>query len=209
MLSSVALLAVAGSAFALPNPALSDEFITGGGGGVAQQAIQMGLSQDGVMEFQVASFLTNLELAFFKHGADKAKSWTDSVNGVPVKDQIQRIYSEQEAYAETLSQALQYNKAEPAAACTYNWPDTDEKSFMALASIISNIGIGSLINAENWLAKTDPGAIPHLSRILPVKARHDSYFRLYNKETPNPSAYETTLPTEWAYVSPIRAKNYH
>lgn len=199
MLIFVALFTVIGSAIAAPT--LPEEFTKNGGGGVAQQAIHVDLSKDGVMEFQVANFLANLETAYFKHGAEKAKGWPDTnINGVHPKDELKRIWSEEEAYVETIAETLKYNKAPVVEPCKYNWPDKDEKSFMALASIISNIGIGALINAENWLAKSDPAAIPHLSRILPVKARHDSYFRMYAGETPNPAAYETTLPTEWAYV---------
>jgi hypothetical protein len=199
MFSSLALLAVLGSTFAAP--ALPPEYTTNGGGGVAQQAIQIDLSKDGIMEFQVANFLANLEVAFFKRGAQEANGWSNKdVNGVNAKDELQRIWSEEEAYVETIAEMLQYNKASPVEPCTYNFPDKDEKSFMALASVISNIGIGALINAENWLAKSDPTVIPHISRILPVKARHDSYFRMYAGEVPNPAAYETTLPTEWACV---------
>lgn len=199
MLSSVALLALASSTLAAPNPTLPEEYKTHGGGGVAQQAIQIELSYEGKMEMQVANFLTNLEVAYFKHGAEKSKEWADQgPNGVKPTDELDRIWSEEEAYVETIAEMLQYNKESPIEPCKYNWPDTDEKSYMTLASIISNVGIGALINAENWLSKSDPTVIPHISRIIPVKARHDSYFRMYLGETPNPAAYETTLPTEWA-----------
>lgn len=199
MLSSVALLALASSTFAAPSPALPEEYKNRGGGGVGQQAIQISLSAEGCMEFQVANFLSNLEVAYFKHGAEKSKGWNSKdMNGVKVQDELNRIWSEEEAYVETIAELLEHNKASPVEPCKYNFPDADEKSFMALASIISNVGIGSLINAENWLATTDPKVIPHISRIIPVKARHDSFFRMYAGETPNPAAYETTLPTEWA-----------
>lgn len=201
MLLSVALLAAVGSAFAAPSPVLPEEYKNHGGGGVAQQAIQIELSKEGVMELQVANFLSNLEVAFFKQGSEKENGWANKeTNGVKPKDEVRRIWSEEEAYVETIAEMLQYNKASPVQPCKYNFHFTDEKSFMALASIISNVGIGSLINAENWLARSDPSVIPHISRIIPVKARHDSFFRLYMGETPNPAAYETTLPTEWAYV---------
>ncbi|ETN37261.1 uncharacterized protein HMPREF1541_08252 [Cyphellophora europaea CBS 101466] len=214
MLSALAVLALVSVASSAPSPSLPEQYKNNGGGGVAQQAIQIPLSKEGVMEFQVASFLQNLEVSFFKQGAEHANGWDNKdTNGVRAADEINRIWAEEESYVETIAELLQYNKASPVEPCQYDFPVSDEKSFFALASIISNVGIGFLINLENRLAKTDPTIIPHISRIIPVKARHDSFFRMYAGEVPNPAAYETTLPLEWAYnlaldfIAPGSCKN--
>ena len=199
MLASVALLALASSVFAAPNPQLPKEFKDHAGGGVAQQAIQVKLSQDGITGFQMANFLQNLEVAYFKQGAQKYKEWGGgNVNGVKNADAVNRIWGQEEAYVETIAELLKNNQAATVEPCEYNFPFSDEKSFLSLASIISNIGLGFLINIENVLAKSDPDIVPHIARILPVKARHDAFFRMYASEVPNPTPYETTLPMAWA-----------
>lgn len=199
MLFPVALLALMSAVAAAPKPQLPDEMRTGGGGGVSQHMVELKLSQEGVMEFQLANFLQNLEVDFYKQGMQQSKDWPNKdVAGTKPADEVKRIWNEEEAYVETISETLKYNNAAPVEPCTYKFPFKDEKSFFALASIISNVGIGFLINLENRLAKTDPDVIPHVSRMLPVKARHDAYFRMYEQEVPNPQAYETTLPLEWA-----------
>lgn len=199
MFFSVALLALSSTVLAAPKPQLPEEFRNNGGGGVGQQAIEMDLSDEGVMEFQLANFLQNLEVDFFKQGAEKSKDWPNKdMNGVKPADEVKRIWAEEEAYVESIAETLKHNRQPVVEPCKYNFPFKDEKSFFALASIVSNGGVGFLINMENRLAKTDPEVIPHLSRMIPVKARHDSYFRMYAGETPNPQAWETTLPLEWA-----------
>ena len=201
MLSSVALLALASTALAAPRPQLPKDMANGGGGGVAQQTIEMELSKEGVMEFELMNFMQNLEVDFYKQGYEQSKSWPNKeVNGVKPADEVKRIWNQEESYVETVAETLKHNKAQTVEPCKYKFPFKDEKSFMALASVVSNIGVGCLINMENRLAKTDPQVIPHISKMIPVKARHDAYFRMYAQEVPNPQAMATTVPLEWAQV---------
>ena len=38
-----------------------------------------------------------------------------------------------------------------------------------------------------------------MASILPVEARHDAFFRLFAKEVPNPTAFDTQISGIWAY----------
>jgi hypothetical protein len=199
MLYSVALFALVGTAIAAPRPQMTDEMRNMAGGAVAQQVIEKELSVEGVMEFQLANFIQNLQVDYFKQGMEQSKNWPNKpVAGIKPADEIKRIWAQEEAYVETFAKTLKNNKAKVAEPCQYKFPFKDEKSFFALASIVGDISYGQLINLENRLAKTDPEVIPHISRIIPVKAKADAYFRMYAGEVPNPQAYATTLPLEMA-----------
>jgi hypothetical protein len=200
MLSAYVLGAFAALAFAVPNPQLPDLYKQQGGGGVPDQMANLPLTKDGVAAFQELNFIQNLEVAYFKEGAQKWGKGNKAVNGVQPTDVIKRVWAENEAWVEMIAETLKYNKASPVAPCQYEFPMvTDDASFFALANIISNIGIGTLINIQRKLVGSDPTLTTHVSKIIGVKARHDAYFRLYAGEVPNPAAFETGLPMGWAY----------
>jgi hypothetical protein len=200
MLSAYVLGAFAALAFAVPNPQLPDLYKQQGGGGVPTQMAHLPLTKDGITAFQELNFIVNLEVAYFKEGAQKWGKGNKAVNGVQPTDVIKRVWAENEAWVEMIAETLKYNKASPVAPCQYDFPMvTDDASFFALANVITNIGIGSLINMQRKLVGSDPTLTTHISKIIGVKARHDAYFRLYAGEVPNPAAFETGLPMGWAY----------
>lgn len=160
------------------------------------------VSQDGINQLHLANFLENLEVAFFQEGSvNYTQRWKGNtkVNGVKAADVVKRIAAQESVHQHSIVALLQSNRAEPVAPCKYHFPVTDEKSFLALASIITNIGIGSLINLVGKLSMTDGQLEASIASIIPVEARHDAFFRLYNKEVPNPTTFETRISGIWAY----------
>lgn len=199
MLFPVALLALLSNVLAQGNVALSENLQNAAGGDLSQELIQSKLTLEGVMEFELFTFVTNMGTAFFEEAVEKSGDWPNKEkNGVKPADEIKRIYAEQKAMTASFRETLVNNKAKLTESCKYNFPLKDEKAFMSLASIITNLGMGAMINLENRLARTDPEVIPHISKMIPVKARHDAFFRTYLDEEVNPSAFATSIPLEWA-----------
>ena len=172
------------------------------GGSISQNALTAKLSEDGIRLFQLANFLENMEAAFFTQGA---KNYTDGVwrsgdvNGVRNIDVVMRIAEQEQVHVQSIESLLQTNGAQPVQPCQYSFPVVDEKSFLALASIITNVGIGALIDLDATLPYTDSRLEATIASIIPVEARHDAFFRLYAKEVPNPSAFATQISGIWAY----------
>ena len=172
------------------------------GGDISQNALTAKLSSDGIKLFQLANFLENLEADFFSQGS---KNYTDgvwmsgSINGVRNIDVVMRIAEQEQVHVKTIRSLLQSNGAEPVQSCNYSFPVVDEESFMALGSIITNVGIGALIDLDATLAYTDSRLEGTIASILPVESRHDAFFRLFAKELPNPTTFDTQISGIWAY----------
>ena len=198
--ASVALFSLATSVFAAPT--LPDRYGKAAGGTEAQILTSKALSLDGINQLQLANFLENLEAAFFHEGAmnytQKFKGHS-KVNGVKTADVVRRIAAQESLHKSSIEMLLKSNGAEAVSSCKYSFPVTDEKSFLALSSIITNVGIGALINTVDKLSQTDGQLEASIASIIPVEARHDAFFRLYNKEVPNPTTFETKISGIWAY----------
>lgn len=198
--TSVALFSLTASAFAAPN--LPPKYGKVAGGTEAQIFTSSAISRDGINQIQLANFLQNLEMAFFHEAnINYTQRWKSDtkVHGVKAQDVVRRISAQETVHTNSMVELLKANRAEGVAPCKYNFPITDEKSFLALASIITNIGIGSLINTVGKLSTTDGQLEASIASLIPVKARTDAFFRLYNKEVPNVSTFETRISGIWAY----------
>jgi Ferritin-like domain len=198
--SPITLVFLSGTALAAPT--LDPKYGRVAGGTESQILTTQGLSQDGIGWLQLANFLENLEVAFFHEGVSNyTQRWKSNtkVSGVKTADVIRRIAAQESVHKESIENLLAANGAQPVHSCTYSFPVTNEKSFLALASIITNVGIGNLINTVGKLSETDGQLDASIASIIPVEARHDAFFRLYNKEVPNPSTFETRISGIWAY----------
>jgi hypothetical protein len=203
-LTSVALFSLAATSLAAPNPnpLLPEKYGKIAGGSEAQILTSKALSNDGINQIHMANFLQNLEMAFFHEAnVNYTERWKGgaTINGVKASDVVRRISAQEVVQLNSLTQLLEANRARGLRPCKYSFPVTDEKSFLALASIITNIGIGSLINTIGKLSMTDGQLEASIASIIPVKSRWDSFFRLYNKEVPNVSTFETRITGIWAY----------
>jgi hypothetical protein len=171
------------------------------GGGLPNAPGTPKLSQNAISNFQVANFLENLESAFFQEGLANYTYWGSGgqVNGVSNQNVISHIAAQEEVHVAAIVGLLNGNGAQDVLSCKYSFPVADEKQFMALGNIITNVGIGALIGLQSALSLTDPGLEATIGSILPVESRHDAYFRVFNNEIPNPTTFETPISGIWAY----------
>ncbi|KIW92335.1 uncharacterized protein Z519_07319 [Cladophialophora bantiana CBS 173.52] len=202
----VALSFLARSVLATPVPIVTGTNLPSNiaqlaGGGLPNQPGSPRVSQSGLGNFQLANFLENLESAFFQEGLINYTQWGTGgqTNGVSNMAVVSRIAAQEEVHVASIVGLLQANGAQDVAPCEYNFPTTDEKSFLALGNIITTVGIGALISLSDGLSTTDPSIEATVASIIPVESRHDAFFRLTANEIPNPTTFETKISAIWAY----------
>jgi hypothetical protein len=90
------------------------------------------------------------------------------------------------------------------AACEYSFPYTDVDSFVALANIVTQVGIGAYSGAIPLFESqtTEKASIA----ILPIESRHNAFLRADGLDySPFPADYDTALTANqsWTLASPL------
>jgi len=193
-------------AYANPVPivtgtALPPNIAQAAGGGLPNQPGTPKISQNAIDGFQLANFLENLESAFFQEGLMNYTQWGTGgqTNGVSNMMVVSHIAAQEEVHVASIVGLLQGNGAPDVAPCQYNFPITDETSFLALGNIITSVGISALIALADGVSTTDPALEATIASIIPVESRHDAFFRLTANELPNPTTFETKISPLWAF----------
>ena len=202
----VALSLLANSVVANPVPlvtgtALPPNIAQQAGGGPPNTPGAPKISSNAIDGFHLANFLENLESAFFQEGMMNYTQWGAgaNTNGVSNAAIVARIAAQEEVHVASIVGLLQGNGAQDIAPCQYNFPTTDEPSFLALANIITTVGISALIALADGISASDPALEATIASIIPVESRHDAFFRLSAGEVPNPTTFETKISPQWAF----------
>lgn len=93
---------------------------------------------------------------------------------------------------------LAANGVTPVPNCTYKFPYNSPQSFVALANMITSVGIGAYLGGAVPLMD-NPTLLTSASSILTVEARHDSYLRAGAIASPFPIPFDTALSAVFAY----------
>lgn len=104
-------------------------------------------------------------LAQFSQDDFKAAGYPDWVRG-----RISQIGAHEAQHVALLSGALGDAATQP---CTYKFPVTDVKSFVALATIVENVGVSAYLGAASSI--TDPAYVTVAGSILTTEARHQAW----------------------------------
>ncbi|KAJ5125119.1 hypothetical protein N7526_007296 [Penicillium atrosanguineum] len=98
--------------------------------------------------------LEHLEATFYEEGL---KNYTQSnfVNAGfkdPFYTNLQEVAADERTHVAFLTQALTTTGASPVKRCTYSFPSTDVKTFLALASVLEGVGVSAYLGAAASIA---------------------------------------------------------
>ncbi|MCJ1434748.1 hypothetical protein MMC27_004118 [Xylographa pallens] len=178
---------------------ISTEVVSIAGGGVPNTPLPSSLAESTLNDIQVASFLENLESAFFQAAVANITAW--GTTGFPddTLDIVRRVAAQEQVHVATFDAILTDFKTPVIPPCQYRFPVTNTSSFLKLAQIITSVGIGAVINLAATTAITDPALIQNLASTVTNEARQDAFFRQAALGlVPNPTPQDTQISAIWA-----------
>lgn len=146
---------------------------------------------------QYALTLEHLEDFFYHDALNKMDAGAFRAAGYPdwVRNRVSQIASHEADHVALLTGALGNSAV---AACTYKFPYTDPKSFLALATVIENVGVSAYLGAASYIM--DKAYVTVAGAILTTEARHQAWLS---------SAVDKTQPWSGAYDTPLDFSNVY
>jgi Ferritin-like domain len=142
------------------------------------QAFAAGSEGDvGILNFALT--LEYLETDFYK-----VKGKTVGLSG-QAKKYAEMFGAEEAEHVAALTAAIKSLGGKPVAKPTFVFPATDEKSFLALASVLENTGVGAYNGAGPSLQSKD--VLASAGSIVQVEARHAAAINLLISKSPTPN----------------------
>ncbi|KAI9845161.1 MAG: hypothetical protein M1837_005046 [Sclerophora amabilis] len=149
---------------------------------------------------QLALYLEHLEFALYSGGFNAFDEATYQGDGFPAgfRDNVNVIAQHEATHASAISEVLSTNGVTPVPTCEYKFPYSSPKEFVALANMITSVGIGAYLGGSTMLSDNDE-LLTTAGSILTIEARHDSYLRAGAGASPFPNAFDTSLSAVFAY----------
>ncbi|WWD21216.1 hypothetical protein CI109_105700 [Kwoniella shandongensis] len=147
---------------------------------------------------QYALTLEHLEKKFYADALEKFDESAFEAAGYPnwVRGRLSQIAGHEADHVSLLSTALGNQSVE---ACEYNFPYTDVKSFIALATAIENVGVSAYAGAAQYI--DDASYLTVAATILSTEARHQAWeSSAVGGANPWGSAYDTPLGLNMVYT---------
>lgn len=111
---------------------------------------------------------------------------------------LKYVAHDEEQHVDLLTGALMKAGASPVAACEYNFPYTDPKSFVGLAAILESVGSAAYLGAAP--AITDPTYLTVAGSILVTESIHTAIQRVANGQVAAASPYGSYLIPDAVYT---------
>ncbi|TVY13971.1 Protein rds1 [Lachnellula arida] len=149
---------------------------------------------------QYALTLEHLENAFYKQALSKwdQKAFTDAGFPASFYDQLKYVAHDEEGHVIYLEAGLTAAGAKPVAACTYSFPMTDPKSFVALALVIEGVGVSAYLGAAADI--TSKAYLTAAGSILVTEALHQAAERNAIGEIPMANVFGTPMGLNAVYT---------
>lgn len=148
---------------------------------------------DDVTILQYALTLEHLEDNFYHQGLAKYSASDFSSAGLD-RSKYELIASHEATHVAFLTTAI---GSKAVKACTYKFPDTDAKSFAAVAAVLESVGQSAYLGAAQFIK--DKGYLTAAAAILTVESNHYSAARDQIGVNPIPSAFNTPLGLSQVY----------
>jgi hypothetical protein len=189
------------AAIAAAAPTSDSTFDEIAGGSPPNTAPPANLTAATLAAFQLAGYNENLEAQFFEDGLANITSGLYKAPHFPVNITavIEKIAADEEVHVETAEGVVKHYNGTVIPRCKYNFPVSTMDEFLALGHSITSIGIGGAMALADTFARNEAKPVRNIAGILAVEARHDSFFRITNKQIPNVAPFDTPLTGKLVY----------
>lgn len=152
-----------------------------------------------VYVLQYALTLEHLEAAFYYEGLKKFSQGDFAINGYNAEfyGNMLRLVRDEATHVSFLTTVLQSIGQPVPGKCVYDFPYSDVKSFLKLASILEGVGVSAYSGAATSVS--DPNILTAAASVLSVEARHASYLRNGIGQTPYASPFDVPLGFDQVY----------
>jgi len=141
--------------------------------------------------------LEHLEDKFYREGLQNYTQAQFVAAGFadPFYDNLREVSYDEVTHVSFLTKAL---GSAAVAECTYNFPSTDVKSFVGLASVLEGVGVSAYLGAAASILNKD--YLTAAGSILSIESRHSSYLRASQAQSPFPQPFENPLTFDEVYT---------
>lgn len=149
---------------------------------------------------QYALTLEHLENTFYKGGISSMSEddFLKAGFSSAYYDNLKYITHDEEQHVELLTSALMAAGYSPVAACTYDFPYTDPKSFVTLASVLEGVGTSAYLGGAGLI--TSKAYLGVAGSILVTESLHTSVQRFNLGEVAPANPYGTPLGLNPVYT---------
>ncbi|TVY48613.1 Protein rds1 [Lachnellula occidentalis] len=149
---------------------------------------------------QYALTLEHLENVFYKEALSKwdQQAFIDAGFTADFYDQLKYVAHDEEGHVLYLEAGLTAAGAMPVQACTYKFPMTDPKSFVALASVIEGVGVSAYLGAAADI--TEKAYLTAAGAILVTESIHQAAERNAIGEIPMANVFGTPMGMNAVYT---------
>jgi rubrerythrin len=155
------------------------------GGGMVAPFVSRAMAGSG--DADILNFALTLEYL----EADFYKKATGLELGGDAARLAKEIGEHEAQHVNALKQAIKSLGAKPVRSPSFQFPITDEKSFLKLAQTLEDTGVSAYNGAAPSISSKD--ILAAAGSIVQVEARHAAAIRLLRGESPAPEAFDRTL----------------
>lgn len=158
---------------------------------------RQGLTDVDILQFALT--LEHLENVFYQQGLKMpASDFTDAGFSYDYFMNLKYISDDETHHVELLTSAISSLGGTPVQACTYNFPYTDARSFVSLASVLEGVGSAAYLGAAP--AISSPEYLTVAGSILVTEAIHTALHRFALGEIAPASPYGSYLGANQIYT---------